>query len=185
VEGPSDRLYLRKWLELYDSELREGLHYSFAFYGGSVLSHFSAGELDEIGDYIKILRINRHAYVVMDHDGEAGSELADRKRRILDSLTDNYCWVTQGREIENYLSPHLLHRAYKGKYEQIEQATFGDFERIEEFLIKCEGPGSFDKVDAAHRVVACMKLADLDRMDLRSKVERVAKYIRTANHMIE
>jgi len=34
LEGPSDRIYLKKWIELFsDIELKEGLHYQCVFYG--------------------------------------------------------------------------------------------------------------------------------------------------------
>ena len=39
VEGPSDRVYLNRWIELYsDGGLREGLDYQCAFYGGALLA---------------------------------------------------------------------------------------------------------------------------------------------------
>ena len=40
VEGPSDRIYLKHWIEAVTSELIEGLHYSIMFYGGRLLSRF-------------------------------------------------------------------------------------------------------------------------------------------------
>ena len=37
VEGPSDRIYLNRWIELYsDGELTEGRDYQCAYYGGSI-----------------------------------------------------------------------------------------------------------------------------------------------------
>jgi putative ATP-dependent endonuclease of OLD family len=40
VEGPSDRLYLNRWIELWtDRALREGAHYQILQYGGSLLAH--------------------------------------------------------------------------------------------------------------------------------------------------
>ncbi|MDQ1742215.1 MAG: hypothetical protein QOE23_554, partial [Pseudonocardiales bacterium] len=41
VEGPADRLYWRRWLELVDPTLREGVHYTTISYGGSLLADFS------------------------------------------------------------------------------------------------------------------------------------------------
>ena len=47
VEGPSDRLYVREWLRRYCDEkgtgrvnLQEHADFTFAFYGGGILSHF-------------------------------------------------------------------------------------------------------------------------------------------------
>ena len=42
VEGPSDRIYLKHWIEkLAPREFVEGTHYSVMFYGGSLLSELS------------------------------------------------------------------------------------------------------------------------------------------------
>ena len=39
VEGPSDRLYFKRWVQIWsDGELREGAHYQCVFYGGRLLA---------------------------------------------------------------------------------------------------------------------------------------------------
>lgn len=50
VEGPSDRIYIKKWLEMFNdgNKLEEGLHYQFIFYGGALLSHYSTQDDDFI-----------------------------------------------------------------------------------------------------------------------------------------
>jgi len=53
VEGPSDRIYIRKWIELSsDGELREDIHFSIMFYGGKLLSHlvFRRRDYDSLSD---------------------------------------------------------------------------------------------------------------------------------------
>ena len=43
VEGPSDRIYLNRWIELYtDGRLREGRDYQCVFYGGALLANESS-----------------------------------------------------------------------------------------------------------------------------------------------
>ncbi len=54
VEGPSDRVYLNKWLSLAAPELVEGIHYSITFYGGKVLGHFTASD-DPAEDLVEVL----------------------------------------------------------------------------------------------------------------------------------
>lgn len=59
VEGPSDRIYLNKWIELWsDNELKEGTHYQCVFYGGRLLTHLDACEPTEIHDRVSILNVN-------------------------------------------------------------------------------------------------------------------------------
>ena len=43
VEGPSDRLYINRWIELWENgALKEGIHYQCMFYAGRLLAHISA-----------------------------------------------------------------------------------------------------------------------------------------------
>jgi predicted ATPase len=71
VEGPSDRLYLNNWLKQVAPELVEGAHYVILFYGGKVLSHFSADD-PEFTELVSLLAANRHTVVVMDRDNPNG-----------------------------------------------------------------------------------------------------------------
>jgi len=70
VEGPSDRLYFNRWIELLtDGELREGTHYQCVLYGGRLLAHLTADEPREVtGEWIEILRVNRNAIMIIDSD---------------------------------------------------------------------------------------------------------------------
>jgi len=115
VEGPSDRLYLRRWLTEIAAEkkveLLEGADYSFVFYGGKVLSHFGFDiEDSDLEDLISMLAVSRYSAVVMDRDrpqGEPEQPLSDAKQKICEAaaqdLTHRLACVTVGREIENDL----------------------------------------------------------------------------------
>lgn len=68
VEGPSDRIYLNKWIELYSKgEIKENLHYQILFYGGRLLSHLT-GKIGEENEMIQLFRANRHSIIVIDSD---------------------------------------------------------------------------------------------------------------------
>lgn len=107
VEGPSDRIYLNRWLELLDPALREGVDYSIMFYGGRLLSHLSMErEDDELEGFVKLLRINQRSAILMDSDRSDESDtINETKRRIQNECATNtlFAWVTEGREIENCL----------------------------------------------------------------------------------
>lgn len=129
VEGPSDRVYILKWLELYkeafkQEDIIEGRDFSVLFYGGSVLSSFSMEEdlidehelKDEEDDFISMLKINRNSVVVMDRDLESGKKW-DTKKRIekeMSSYDHGFPWITDGKEIENYLSGTAIEKSYPG-----------------------------------------------------------------------
>ena len=46
VEGPSNRIYINRWLELSGSKFTEGVDYSIMFYGGACLASLSAADSD-------------------------------------------------------------------------------------------------------------------------------------------
>jgi putative ATP-dependent endonuclease of OLD family len=106
VEGPSDRIYLRRWIELFSgATLIEGLHYQTVFYGGRLLAHLSASVKDD-AEGIQLFRVNRNNLILIDSDKRAfNSQLNDTKKRIISEIKDGggFAWVTKGREIENYI----------------------------------------------------------------------------------
>lgn len=105
VEGPSDRNFVNKWIEIVDSNLKEGLHYSIMFYGGRLLSNLTFDYSWFNRDIIPLFKINKNSFIIMDRDGKTdNSKLNDTKERINLEVGHNNCWVTKGREIENYLT---------------------------------------------------------------------------------
>ncbi|OLP43553.1 hypothetical protein BJF95_22100 [Rhizobium oryziradicis] len=104
VEGPSDRIYLNHWIEKIDSSLREGIDYTILFYGGKVLSHHGFDEEGE--DLVKAVSLSRALAVVMDSDIKtSGDKINATKERVRQEVEkqNGICWITDGREVENYL----------------------------------------------------------------------------------
>lgn len=108
VEGPSDRTYLREWLDAYrrqhdesSSPLVEGIDYSVVFYGGSLLRHYAIDD-HTADDLIRMLRVSRFAAVIMDRDREP---MKPAPQRILDEAANDpirrFATVTTGKEVEN------------------------------------------------------------------------------------
>ena len=119
VEGAADRIYIKHWMSLWCKSSNiapplENVDYSFAFYGGSLLSHFSTEETD---DFIEMMKINRNFAIVMDRDldfsvDDNGSLTLlspnSAKSRIIREIENKetetiLAWVTDGYTIENYL----------------------------------------------------------------------------------
>lgn len=109
VEGPSDRIYIKKWLEVFcNNQFEEGKHYQFLYYGGRLLSQYSA---EEETDLISIITTNRNAAIVIDSDKRnQATPLNSTKKRIIEEFDKlgMFCWVTKGKEIENYISKEAL-----------------------------------------------------------------------------
>lgn len=129
VEGPSDRIYLKKWLELYASSKGipvpiERVHYSFVSYGGALMKHLTIAYGHP--DKVDIRRINRNFFIVIDSDLPAKNEEAvgGEKRRILleagQTEPASDVWITQYYTMENYLP-----NAWGGKQKYVSETKNG------------------------------------------------------------
>ena len=116
VEGPSDRIYLNRWIELMtDGKLKEGAHYQIVFYGGRLLSHLSCADPDESKKLVSILRVNRNAAIVIDSDKQSdGDPVNETKRRLVAEVEslNGVAWVSKGKEIENYIPESVIKKMY-------------------------------------------------------------------------
>lgn len=114
VEGPSDRIYINHWMKVFcNSEFIEGSHYQFLYYGGKNLAHFTAD--DNLDNLISILKTNQNAAIVIDSDKRSDSDRINatksRIRKEFEEM-DGVCWITKGKEIENYISTESLRAKY-------------------------------------------------------------------------
>jgi len=117
VEGPSDRIYINKWIQTWDNSLQEGIHYSIMFFGGRSFSHLTAeDDSDELDDFISIRKLNRHACIVFDSDKDKPRAwINTTKRRLKEEFNQGsgFAWVTKGREIENYIDAETIEECVK------------------------------------------------------------------------
>jgi hypothetical protein len=155
------------------------------FYGGRLLSHLSANE-EGVGDFIELRRLNRHMGIVIDSDKKSeDDEINDTKKRVKEEFDkgSDFVWITQGKEIENYLKPELIKETLIGLYgEDIEIAEFSIYENCIKFCKKGEDQYKVaDKVKLASRIVE--KETDLSVLDLNDKIDSLTNYIRESNGM--
>jgi len=115
LEGPSDRLYFRRWVDLWSGgRLIEGVHYQCLFYGGKLLRHISCDEPKCDPSRVEVLTVNRNAMILIDSDlREQNMPLPKTKARIVEEMArvGGLVWVTAGKEIENYIPESVLSRA--------------------------------------------------------------------------
>ena len=186
VEGPSDRIYIKTWIDLMsDGALIEGAHYSFMYYGGKVLSHFQALPESELSPLLSMVTVNRNVAIVMDSDRKMkpGStrkpaiRINDTKRRVRDEI-DNHggmVWITAGKEIENYI-PQSVWQILVG----------ADFDLAHEFVDIPKDPRveavKSAKVALAHKVAPLITRDSIaNHLDLTAKVEELITHIRRWN----
>ncbi|MEM6381302.1 MAG: AAA family ATPase [Pseudomonadota bacterium] len=186
VEGPTDRLYLRRWIDLISNgTLKESVHYTIMFYGGRLLSHLDALPPDETDELISLISINRNAAILLDSDRRPNTNasrrprprLNDTKQRMVGEIEaiGGFAWVTAGREVENYIPAVVLQRI-----EDQEMPQLSPYDQVwKESILP-----SFkeDKVAIARAVVDEFELTDINgSLDLRAQLDQLANRIRGWN----
>ncbi len=113
VEGITDRLYLKRYLEVFYEEFgdkkqyKEDFHYSFVEYSGSNITHWSF--LDSEEDPIDVERLCGRLFLIADKDDGTSPAKNERHEKLEKVLGDRF-YVFECKEIENLLSPTVLVR---------------------------------------------------------------------------
>lgn len=121
VEGITDRLYLKKYLDIYQqrqiddglitSKYLEDIHYSFVEYGGGNITHWSFLDNEDEPDEetrMNVERICSKLFLVTDNDNAKGAKLA-RHELLEKNLGDRY-YCLEGKEIENTLKKDIIRK---------------------------------------------------------------------------
>lgn len=184
VEGPSDRIYINKWIELYSNgNLKENIHYQILFYGGRLLSHLT-GKLDNSNELIQLFKANVHSIIVIDSDKtNPNKKINKTKQRIRKEFNKNQSivWITQSKEIENYLSRNIFKKIYNV------DKQIGQYEKIDDFLntnCRKKNKGSHyvtHKVSESVLIAKEMLLEDINILDLEKQISTIVKQIETWN----
>ncbi len=186
VEGPSDRNYINRWIEILAPDLKEGFHYSIMFYGGRLLARLSFDHEWFNTEFIPLLRINTNAFVVIDRDGERMTpKLNETKKRINKEIGDDNCWITKGREIENYLSDETIKKWLLEKH-----GYESDFINDKNTKIEASISNSNEKIKLQYhlnKTVYSSEIAEfimaesIDVLELRGNMENLILQIRKWN----
>jgi energy-coupling factor transporter ATP-binding protein EcfA2 len=192
VEGPSDRVYLARWIELWsEGKIVEGHHFQCVFYGGRLLSHLSAEDPDSVADAVSILRVNRNACVVIDSDRrEPNMQLNATKRRIIDEMASigATTWVTDGREIENHIPFPVMQTLLEGEVPlKSPPAAFDSvFEYLDKRKSKLGSRYEGKKAVFAEALCALTTRAHLEASPtLGARLELLCRQIRSWNRLPE
>jgi hypothetical protein len=195
LEGPSDRLYVNRFIELYsDGQLREGRDYQCAYYGGSVLAKTEFCSPDESNeDLANLLRLNNNIAVVCDGDRTSasgdGSLIKNRVQRIkneVDKIDRAFIWITDAKEIENYVPGEVWKEVYAHDSSVPDPGRYDKFptQNIEPdgFLFRELNRKSFDKCEFASEALPHLTRANLDhQFEIKSTMERLVTLIRQWN----
>lgn len=186
LEGPSDRIYLRHWLRMYDPSLIEGYHYSIMFYGGALLNHLSADDPD-VTDFISLSRINRNSAILIDSDKTTSrKQLNSTKKRVRAEFdregVPGFAWITDGYTIENYVPDELLTPAIEAIHPtaKIQPASSDRYQNP--LSASRTGVNAPDKVRIARAVVESWTNESLPD-DLARKIRTCVAFVRSANQI--
>lgn len=180
VEGPSDRIYINKWLEIFcGSKYQEGRDFQYIYYGGKLLSHYSADELEH---KINILTTNHNSAIVMDSDKKnRNAQLNDTKKRIIREFSNRklFCWVTKGKEIENYIPLDAINKMFPDTPKKRQCRQFDLFPNY----IKSICPNfEHNKIEFSKKIVTHITLQNSqDMLDLKEQIEQLYKQIEQWN----
>ncbi|MGE8190021.1 ATP-dependent nuclease [Pseudomonas sp. NPDC086278] len=172
VEGPSDRVFLKKWIDLWSNdELSEGRHYQFVFYGGSVLANIDARLADsETREAVNAFRINRNFAFVCDSDRKNSSgSLKPRVAQLIREVADTRAivWVTRCKEIENYIPKEAFEEAHgKTALSQI-----GEYEAIQDYLRTNKISSAKDYTNKHSKAFAYAEYLTKENLSFRPELE--------------
>jgi hypothetical protein len=181
VEGPSDRVYLRRWIELLRPDLVEGIHYSIMFYGGSLLRHLSPNDSD-VDDFISLRRLNRNVAILIDSDKTGPRKhVGATKLRVRDALAETgVAWITNCFTIENYVPEDILGKAVRERHPK---SALVSFDRWSNPLASpsFEGVANPLKLGIARAVVDLWDESVEWPYDLRDRVAEIVTFVEASN----
>lgn len=155
VEGPSDVIYIRKWIEMYANQFsllqfKQGKHYEFQMFGGALLDSLCLSEESNIEaeaqKLVSMFSFSMNAFVIIDSDtvidNKSGNKFDQSKftnakkyiRQQFDEL-EQYgyklgMWYKEGddkiRTIEDYLDSESVESAPKSLTKKLKAARITD-----------------------------------------------------------
>lgn len=187
VEGPSDRIYINKWIDLWSNgKYKEGMNYQCVFYGGRLLSN-TTFEDENIDNLVNLMNVNKNSIILIDSDKTSKSKpINTTKKRIQREYKENnqLCWITKGKEIENYVPKHIISTFYDNTVDN----DFEQYQTIDAFLnLYKENEGEKfkkSKIKYAKEYIEKMTLDNMhDVLDLDENMKKVIKEIEKWNKL--
>lgn len=171
VEGPSDRIYLNKFIDLWGGgAYKEGHHYQFIYYGGSVLAHIDASTPEaDLQEAVSAIKINRNFIFACDSDRKnKNGKLKSRVTELLSNVASDrgYVWVTRCREIENYIPKESFELVYgKSGLPQI-----GEYEYVQDYLRSNNLSRAAEFTDKHHKAVKFSEAFSKENLSFRPEL---------------
>ena len=187
VEGPSDRIYLRYWMQQIAPDLVEGADFTFMHYGGSLLSRLTADAGSSNPDLIALHRVNQNMFLVTDSDKAVKEDqLKPAVKRLQAEVVASGrggVWISAGYTIENYLPAGDLLDAATDAHPTV--TTVSPLRKNRNPLLGLHRKNGSalkqpDKVAIAESYVR-LDRGIPDRYDLRERIDEVVRFVRRSN----
>ena len=187
VEGPSDRIYINKWIDLWSNgKYKEGMNYQCVFYGGRLLSN-TTFEDENIDNLVNLMNVNKNSIILIDSDKTSKAKpINATKKRIQQEYEKNnqLCWITKGKEIENYVPKHIISTFYDNTIDN----DFEQYQTIDTFLnLYKENEGEKfkkSKIKYAKEYIEKMTIDNMcNVLDLDENMKKVIKEIEKWNKL--
>lgn len=189
VEGPSDRNYINKWISLVNADLKEGIHYSVMFYGGRLLANLTFDHAWFDREVIPLLKINSNGFVIMDRDGNSNeTKLNETKIRISNEIGDENYWITEGREIENYIHESVITKWLDEDHEITSRNKFDNKpnskieDNIGAIMTDIKLKYNLSKTTYSSEIIKHMNDETLEVLDLINQIKNLVQKIESWNN---
>lgn len=144
VEGASDRIYFKHFLDLYLNEKKDlkfysqDVHYMYFEFGGNNITHWEfSEETNYPSEQIKASNISKK--IMLIHDKDEGK---DNRHNYLKSQLGEQYHVLEVRETENLLTPKTIKNVIEKEYSNSEKIDHPEFDhydyknsRIGDFIV--------------------------------------------------
>jgi len=211
VEGITDRLYIRKWLELYQKEhgtaYKEDYHYSFVEYAGGNITHWSFLDSDDTNaPNINVDKLCAKLFLITDNDGaglkndgtpnRSKPKKYERQKALKKRLGEEQYYLLKGREIENVSSKAIIKKlisTHEGRVLDFEKFDSKPHEQVAlgEFIsstipglrkkYRAEGGTVHDKLGFCKRAVAATESFEDLSDEAKELCKRLVDFIAANN----
>ncbi|MBU1418344.1 MAG: ATP-binding protein [Proteobacteria bacterium] len=192
VEGPSDRVYLNYWVRKKTDSFTEGIHYTIMFYGGRLASHISGKDPEDFDKelfetFISLRRLNRRGVVMIDSDKAfPQTPLNATKVRLIKEFDQGpgHCWVTKGREIENYIPTDQIEATLQKKNPSAKPiGKYGTYDNVLKIKSRKGKEEQASKTAIASYITENYE-PDWKRLELGKEIDKLIDFIADSNPRI-
>lgn len=188
VEGPSDRVYWERWLNLVDPDLVQGVHFTIMAYGGYLIDnvHLQDEPDPTVKDLVHLLQLGRQCSVVADSDKQApDGALRPQLDRLIDEAAkpgSGHLIVCDWASTVENLVPRDLFRDTVIKRHPTAGPRLLTADKHTPFMKPFDrmGASTYSKVEIAQLVAPQLAVAHLDER-LNAVVSDLTVRIRQAN----